>query len=223
MLNRMKTWATAAADRPMETNLVIFMTFALIALVFLTRTVISARQIDTNVDAAIRPTTSSIDKNTALIPALERIHDKTAEIARRSQSIGGSVKGIASDASELNTQITDERGLVLSIGGHVNSINASVAGIASGVKRIANGTMIIRQGSSTTEQAFSAVEGSVADIERGIAESNSSVRAIGRGLPPIIPVLGRIDAVLQETDKHVIAIENNIAIRLSNLFKLLGL
>lgn len=144
-------------------NLVLFLGFALYAVVQLTRTTLAAQQIDERV-VVITKEVGPIDQNLNEVPKLDLTNDTAAKIRvaadglsaeaqniiNAAQSINGTVTDINNNANTINGTVKDIAGNVGSIsgsvrtiGGNVNSLNGTVQNIRTGVGDINKRVMIV--------------------------------------------------------------------------------
>lgn len=209
--------------RAIGVNLVIFFAFALAALAFLTRTVLSAVQIDANVDHAIKPVIGSVQANTALLPALDNTVRLTNQIKASSTTIGTAAASVDADTAHINSTMTTIYRHVKSIETAVNGITSSVGTIRPGVDDIGQAVAAIRSQSGDISSAYGSVATRVRGLPGDIASASSSLKQIRALIDPIDQSVGGIGATLTAIDGHVVSIANNPLLQVSNLLNLLQL
>ncbi len=127
-------------------NLVLFLGFALYAVVQLTRTTLAAQQIDDRV-VVITKEVGPIDQNLNEVPKLDLTNDTAAKIklaadplSKEAQNIIDTAKSIDGTVTDINNNAQDINGTVKSISGSVGSILGSVRTVGSSVNSL-NGTV----------------------------------------------------------------------------------
>jgi len=162
-------------------NLVLFLGFALYAVVQLTRTTLAAQQIDERV-VVITKEVNPIDQNLREVPKLDQTNQtaakiKTAadplsgeaqDIINAAQSIDGTVDGINQNAVTIN-------GTVKEIAGNVGSISASVRTIGSNVGTLTGTVDQIRGGVAAINKRVDVIIGLAVPIRDDLGNVNSQV------------------------------------------------
>ncbi len=127
-------------------NLVLFLGFALYAVVQLTRTTLAAQQIDDRV-VVITKEVGPIDQNLNEVPKLDLTNETAAKIklaadplSKEAQNIIDAAKSIDGTVTDINNNAQDINGTVKGISGNVGSIIGSVRTIGSSVNSL-NGTV----------------------------------------------------------------------------------
>jgi len=127
-------------------NLVLFLGFALYAVVQLTRTTLAAQQIDDRV-VVITKEVGPIDQNLNEVPKLDLTNETAAKIklaadplSKEAQNIIDAAKSIDGTVTDINNNAQDINGTVKGISGNVGSIIGSVRTIGSNVNSL-NGTV----------------------------------------------------------------------------------
>ena len=117
-------------------NLVLFLGFALYAVVQLTRTTIAAQQIDERV-IVITKEVGPIDQNLNEVPKLDLTNETAAKIRAAAEPLRGdaqqiidAAKGIDGTVSDINVNAETINGTVKQIAGNVGSISASVVRVS---------------------------------------------------------------------------------------------
>lgn len=207
--------------RAMGVNLVVFFAFALPALFMLSRTVISTAQIDDDVALAVRPTLSDIEAETALLPSLGEVRQVTAQLVGGAEPIGRNVSGLVESTTNIDATAA-------AVFGHVRSIGSSVAGT-----RAATGPMTadltglepvvgqIHSQALAITSDFATVRAEADAIRTGIASIHPSLRDILRLTGPIATGVASIEPKLESIKGHLVNVENNPVLQLSNVLKLL--
>jgi len=167
-------------------NLVLFLGFALYAVVQLTRTTLAAQQIDERV-VVITKEVGPIDQNLNEVPKLDLTNATAAkirtaadpltgeaqEIITAAQSIDGTVDGINANAVTIN-------GTVKQIAGSVGSISSSVGTIGSNVGTLTGTVGQIRGGVAAINGRVDVIIGLATAIEGDLSNVNS---VVGNGSP----------------------------------------
>lgn len=132
-------------------NLVLFLGFALYAVVQLTRTAIAAQDIDETVDSIV-VTTPDIAESLTNVPKLDetdataaRIMEAAAPLSGHLDEVIASAESIDSTVNDINASASAINGSVKSIGGSVSSILGDVRGIGASITGVDQVTRSIRQ------------------------------------------------------------------------------
>lgn len=209
--------------RAIGVNLVLFFAFALIALLFLTRTVVSAVQIDANVGEAVKPAVGSIQENTALLPALDRTVALTSQIETSSNAIGADTSAVTNATDHINSMMAVIYQDVQTIGTAVVSIDSSVASIRLGVNSVDQIVASIGSQSADISSRYRSVADDISGVPAGISSASSSLTQTRALIGPINGTTGGIDSTLVTINGHVVNIANNPLLQLSSLLGLTNL
>lgn len=144
-------------------NLVLFLGFALYAVVQLTRTTLAAQQIDERV-VVITKEVAPIDQNLNEVPKLDLTNETAAKIRAAADPLTGEAQNIINAAQSINGTVTD-------INDNANTINGTVKQIAGNVGSISGSVRTIG-GNATT------LTNTVGDIRSGIADINRRVMVV---------------------------------------------
>ena len=162
-------------------NLVLFLGFALYAVVQLTRTTLAAQQIDERV-VVITKEVGPIDQNLNEVPKLDQTNATAAKILTAAQNLSAEAGNIITAAqsidgtvSDINNNADTINGTVKSIGGHVGSISGSVRTIG---------------GNATP------LDATVTDIRQGVADINRRVDVVINLANAIRGDLGNVNSVV---------------------------
>ena len=109
MLNLSPQDGPAWTVRTVRINLVIVLTFALLALIVLTRTAVSAARIDHDVAAAVDPNLQAVRDETLHLPALDRMAELVRAIAAATVPLDLSVGNAARLNGEAATTLHEIR------------------------------------------------------------------------------------------------------------------
>jgi methyl-accepting chemotaxis protein len=168
-------------------NLVLFLGFALYAVVQLTRTTLAAQQIDERV-VVITKEVGPIDTNLNEVPKLDLTNETAAKINTAAANLSAdagqiidAAKSIDGTVSDINGNAEAINGTVKQISGNVGSISASVRTIGSNVNSL-NGTV-------------NNIRGGVADINRHVMVVIDLATAIRGDLSNVNSVVGNSGAL----------------------------
>ena len=162
-------------------NLVLFLGFALYAVVQLTRTTIAAQQIDERV-VVITKEVGPIDQNLNEVPKLDQTNETAAKIRVAAQNLSAEAQNIINAAKEIDGTVDDINGNAATINGTVKSIAGNVGSISGSVSTIG--------GNATTLQA------TVFDIQKGVADINRRVDVVIGLARAIQGDLGNVNSVV---------------------------
>ncbi len=133
-------------------NLVLFLGFALYAVVQLTRTTLAAQQIDERV-VVITKEVGPIDQNLDEVPKLDQTNKTAQEIRVAAQNLSAEAGNIITAATSINGTVSDINanadtinGTVKQIAGNVGSISGSVRTIGGNATSLDSEVMQIRSG-----------------------------------------------------------------------------
>lgn len=171
-------------------NLVLFLGFALYAVVQLTRTTIAAQQIDERV-VVITKEVGPIDQNLNEVPKLDLTNETAAKIRVAADPLTGEAQNIINAAQSINGTVTD-------INNNANAINNTVKGIAGSVGSISGSVRTIG-GNATT------LTGTVNDIRADVAAINRRVMTVIGLAQPIAGDLSNVKNVVGNTGQPTFA------------------
>lgn len=118
--------------------LIIIIAWALTAVFMLTRTLISAQQIDNRV-ASITTATTSISGDTRLVELLEETNSVAKDILNAAGPISGQLGEVDQSAKSINATVPNILSSAQSINATVKAINPNVSNILGQVREIAGG------------------------------------------------------------------------------------
>ncbi len=157
-------------------NLVLFLGFALFAVVQLTRTTIAAQQIDERV-VVITKEVGPIDQNLNEVPKLDLTNETAGKIRVAAENLSAeagnivdAAKSIDGTVGDINRNAETINGTVKAIAGNVNGIAGSVRTIGSNVNAL-NGTVSRIRGTSGNPGVGVAGINNRVDIIIGLATS----------------------------------------------------
>lgn len=116
-------------------NLVLFLGFALYAVVQLTRTTLAAQEIDDRV-VVITKEVGPIDQNLNEVPKLDLTNATAAKIKTAADPLSGDAQQIIDAAKDIDATVDDILGNAQTINGTVKSISGSVGSISASVRSI---------------------------------------------------------------------------------------
>ncbi len=163
-------------------NLVLFLGFALYAVVQLTRVTLAAQQIDERV-VVITKETGPIDQNLNEVPKLDLTNDTAAKIKVAADPLSGDAQDIINAAQSINGTVTD-------INGNAQTINDTVKQIAGNVGSISGSVRTIGSNVSTLNGTVSQIRTGVADINKRVDVVINLANAIRGDLSNVNSVVG---------------------------------
>ncbi len=213
----------APPPKAIGVNLVLFFAFALAALVLLTHIVVDVAQARAGVAEAVRPAVAGIEADTALLPELTRTSTLTGRLATASQGVNHLLTDVVGSMRSIDATIVRVHSDSASIARSVSSIAGSAATIS---RRLANldadiSSIDDRAGQTTAD--YAAASRAVATLPDDLATAGASLRALARLIPSITQQASSITSTLTEVDGHLVNINDNGLIRLSNLLQLSNL
>ena len=116
-------------------NLVLFLGFALFAVVQLTRTTLAAQQIDERV-VVITKEVAPIDQNLNEVPKLDLTNETAGKIRVAAENLSAEAGNIIDAAKSIDGTVTDINRNAETINGTVKAIAGNVNGIAGSVRTI---------------------------------------------------------------------------------------
>jgi len=162
-------------------NLVLFLGFALYAVVRLTQTTLAAQQIDERV-AVITREVGPIDQNLNEVPKLDQTNETAAQIRVAAQNLSAEAGNIITAATSINGTVSDINRNAGTINGTVKQIAGNVGSISGSVRTIG--------GNATT------LDNTVGDIRQGVADINRRVDVIINLAGAIRGDLGNVNSVV---------------------------
>ncbi len=118
-------------------NLVLFLGFALYAVVQLTRTTLAAQQIDERV-VVITKEVGPIDQNLNEVPKLDLTNETAAKIRVAADPLSGEAQNIINTAKSIDGTVVDILANAQTINGTVKDIAGNVGSISASVRTIGN-------------------------------------------------------------------------------------
>ncbi len=180
--------------------LVIVIAAALLAVLFLTGTLIAARNIDRNVEQVITPTFSDtkgnvgaeakfIDEARKTVRISGAIDDAAKDLSGHldrtytaARSIDRTAKSILTKAGPINNTVKDINGNVLAIGSTVRSIGGNVATIGGSVQSINRTVRGIGADANSIDQSVQEINASA----RSILENGRTILTRVRSIDPAV-------------------------------------
>lgn len=204
-------------------NLLLFFAFALAALVLLTHTLVDVYRTRAAVADAVRPAVGGIEADTALLPALARTNQLTGRLATASQHVSGSLTDVAVTMRHIDPTIRRVRSNSLSIERSVSGIAGSSGTIERRLVALETDVSSISHRAGTTATAYAAASRAVAVLPGDIAGAAASLRKLGQLIPAIARQASSIRSTLATADGHLVNINDNWIVRLTNLLQLSNL
>lgn len=187
------------------THMAITVAFALFAVVQLTRTTLSAQQIDTRVSDIVT-SVDTIDNSTIPVALLDETGDLTDEILGAATNLNGEAQKITEAATSIN-------GHVDQILGNANSINETAKSINGNVKEINATARAINGNASQILGSFQRLSPVVTSINNGVAAINGRADVIVGLSRGIKSDTGNILVRVAEVQKHAKSIDCSPLIR----------
>jgi len=166
-------------------NLVLFLGFALYAVVQLTRTTLAAQQIDERV-VVITKEVGPIDQNLNEVPKLDLTNETAGKIRVAADGLSAEAQNIINAAQSINGTVTDINnnaatinGTVKDIAGNVGSISGSVRTIGSNVNSLNGEVVRIRVGVADINKRVMIVIDLASAIRGDLVAVNTSVGSSG--------------------------------------------
>lgn len=149
-------------------NLVIVGAFALVAVLLLTKVVLDARGVESDIDGAITPQLTAVDADLDAVRALDRTGMLTERIAAAILPIAGAL-GRSADATTTTARETEAmRDAAQSIRGQVASIDASVSGIRASLADLAPLVAAVAAGTGDISATLSRARAQTAQAATGV-------------------------------------------------------
>lgn len=222
LVDRYSSTPYAGQRRAIAVNLVVFLLFALTAVVLLTRTAVAANAINRDVASAIEPATDGIDKDIERLPVLDRTVRLSHQIAIAAKPLSTHLDGVVQATDHINGNLASTRE-------HVTTIGTS----ADGIKR---STHSIRPAVVVLNRLVDSIHGQVGDIVgdlRTVAgltssmgddlnDTNASLARILAATEPLRQAVRGINGSVERIDGSARRIENS-PLLLRSLGPVLGL
>ena len=178
-------------------NLVLFLGFALYAVVQLTRTTIAAQQIDERV-VVITKEVGPIDQNLNEVQKLDLTNETAAKIRVAAEPLTGEAQNIINAAQSINGTVTD-------INNNANAINNTVKGIGGSVGSISGSVRTIGGNATTLLGTVQDIRGTSGSPGVGVAGINNRVDIIIGLARPIAGDLSNVRNVVGNTGQPTFA------------------
>ena len=169
-------------------NLVLFLGFALYAVVQLTRTTLAAQQIDDRV-VVITKEVGPIDQNLNEVPKLDLTNETAAKIKLAADPLSKEAQNIIDAAKSIDGTVTD-------INNNAQDINGTVKGISGNVGSIIGSVRSIGGNASSLDGTVSRIRGRSGGPGVGVAGINNRVDIIINLASAIRGDLGNVNAVV---------------------------
>ena len=169
-------------------NLVLFLGFALYAVVQLTRTTLAAQEIDDKV-VVITKEVGPIDQNLNEVPKLDLTNETAAKIKTAADPLSGEAQNIIDAAKSIDGTVSDILGNAETINGTVKSISGNVGSIAGSVRTIGGNA-------GTLDNTVRQIRGTSGSPGVGVAGINNRVDIIINLAGAIRGDLGNVNSVV---------------------------
>lgn len=219
MLSRASTM-TPAPPRAMGANLLLFFAFALAALLLLTQTLVSVTQVQADVNDAVQPATSGIVDNTALLSQLTHTNQLTGQMLEAAQHINGSLIEVDGATQQISTRIDRVRSASLDIATSVAGIRVSSAVALRGVAGLHMAVDATDLYAAQVASSLAGARRAVAPLRNLLGDASASLQALLALIPSISRQTLSITGALAEVDGHLMNVDANGLVRLTNLLQL---
>lgn len=171
-------------------NLVLFLGFALYAVVQLTRTTLAAQQIDERVVVITRDVggPAGIDENLNEVPKLDLTNETAAKIRVAAENLSAEAGNIITAAQSINGTVSD-------INANAETINGTVKAIAGNVGSISGSVRTIGGNATTLTNTVTDIRQNVVDINRRVMVIIDLASAIRGDLSNVNSVVGNSGAL----------------------------
>jgi methyl-accepting chemotaxis protein len=168
-------------------NLVLFLAFALYAVVQLTRTTLAAQQIDERV-VVITKEVRPIDQNLNEVPKLDLTNETAAKIKTAADPLSPSAQQIIDAAKDIDGTVSD-------INANAETINGTVKAIAGNVGSISGSVRTIGGNAATLQGTVRGIRQDVVDINHRVDVIINLANAIHGDLTNVNSVVGNSGAL----------------------------
>ncbi|MEX2291490.1 MAG: hypothetical protein WD794_14350 [Mycobacteriales bacterium] len=204
-MQRLRPHRNAGDHGIIATHMAITVAFALFAVVQLTRTTLSAQQIDTRVSDIVN-SVDTIDTATIPVALLDETGDTTDEILAAAKNLNGQAQEVTKHATTIDGHVKD----ILS---SANTINSSVVDINSNVREINTTARAINKNASEILGSFQRLSPVVVSIHDGVAAINGQADRIIALSQGIKSDTGNILAAARDVNAHAKSIDCSSLIR----------
>lgn len=184
----------------------LFIAFALGAVILLSSTVLSAINIKNNVRKTITPAVTGINSNLNSVPLLDRINAIAGRILGAAQPLKTEADQIVSTTGSINDKTTTIHNSAVSINGAVRSIDGAVGLINGNLGSIKPTVSSIRGTVNSINGAVTSVGSNVDAISSSVGPINTSVNSINGTFSNLLPVVTDIRGVSGSAGPGVVAI-----------------
>jgi ABC-type transporter Mla subunit MlaD len=212
-----------APPRAIGVNLVLFFAGALAALVLLAHTLVDITRIRAGINEAVRPATTGMAADTALLPTLAATTVLTGRLSAAADGINAALAEVARSMDDVDPRIDRVRADSRSIAGSVAGIAESTSLTGRGVTDLAAGVRTTRADSAQIASALAGARRAVATVPDDLAAAAAQLRSLARVIPSITQRASAITAGLRKVDGHLVDVNGNALIRLTNLLQLTNL
>jgi len=219
----MLTHQPSTAPKAIAVNLVLFFGFALAALVLLTHTIVDISRVRAAVADSVQPETRGIQADTALLPELAHISGLTAQLASASHGVNDSLTDVAGATRNIDATIQRVQSETQTIRQSVHGIAGSAASVDERVAALDSDITAIDDSATQVSANYAAVSHAAATLPDDLVAAAAELRSLARLIPSITQQASSIEKTLSEVDGHLVSINANGLIRLSNLLKVSNL
>ncbi|MDQ2729038.1 MAG: hypothetical protein M3Y91_14540 [Actinomycetota bacterium] len=159
---------------------VLFLAFALVAVILLSSTVISAVAINNKVKKTITPAVQGINTNLNSVPLLDKTNSMAGQILTAAKPLSNEAGQIVSATSTINDSVSKIHDSATAINGNVKSIDGQVSSINGNLSKI--------------DPAVSSINSTVNQINTNVGQINTSVGSVGSAVNAISASVGPINS-----------------------------
>lgn len=195
--------------RAIALNLMIFFAFALISLVLLTRSAISANAINRDVSFAIAPATQGINASTKKIPQLNETMVLTSKIAGGTNSLSGHLGHVVTATNNIDANLGAVSRDVSLIGGAVDGIHDTVGRIKPAISTLADSVDGIHTKAGDISSSLGQVAIDTSVMNQSLAGINSSLASVLANTAPLLGDVSGIRSTLATVNGYTLSIANS--------------
>jgi hypothetical protein len=177
VLSAWRRLVPADTPRAVRVNLAIVLAFALVAVLMLARTLVSAVRIDADVGEAINPELAAVGTDTLNLPVLDRTRQLAEAIDAAARPLHPSLAESARQNADVAATLREIRADTEGIGASVSGIDMSVTGIRASLGALG--------------PVLSAIAAQTGDIRRELADIDTVTTGVAEAVRGIDDLLGR--------------------------------
>lgn len=179
--------------------MVLFIAFALVAVIMLSSTVLSAININNNVAKTITPAVKNINSNLNAVPLLDQTNTIAGQILQAATPLSAQAGQIVSATDSINAKTTSIHAAAVSINGSVRSIDGHVGSINNQLGTIDTTVDAINGKVGTINVAVNSISSDVGAINASVQPINNTVNNIGATFASLNPVVTDIKGATDQS------------------------